>query len=82
VRHRLLRPTPNGAWEGRATPPSHLLSVACNWRLRVKVFRARRRFSGRWPRSPTVWNSANWFEREAFDLFGIIFPGHPTCAAS
>jgi NADH-quinone oxidoreductase subunit C len=29
-----------------------------------------------------LWNSANWFEREAFDLFGIVFEGHPTCAAS
>jgi NADH-quinone oxidoreductase subunit C len=30
-----------------------------------------------------IWNSANWFEREAFDLFGIVFEGHATtCAAS
>ncbi len=54
---------------------SHLLSVTQNWRLRLKVFAAD-------DDVPTVdsltevWSSANWFEREAFDLFGIIFEGH------
>ena len=54
---------------------SHLLSVTQNWRLRLKVFAAD-------DDVPTVasltevWSSANWFEREAFDLFGIIFDGH------
>jgi len=54
---------------------SHLLSVAKNWRLRVKVV---------CPDDDVpvvaslteVWSSANWFEREAFDLYGIIFEGH------
>lgn len=54
---------------------SHLLSVSLNWRVRLKVF---------CPDDdvPTiaslneVWSSANWFEREAFDLYGIIFEGH------
>lgn len=54
---------------------SHLLSVSLNWRLRVKVFAP----DDDLPLVPSVtavWNSANWFEREAFDLFGIIFEGH------
>jgi NADH-quinone oxidoreductase subunit C len=54
---------------------SHLLSVAKNWRLRLKVV---------CPDDDVplvaslteVWSSANWFEREAFDLYGIIFEGH------
>ena len=45
---------------------SHLLSVSLNQRLRLKVFAP----------DVNVWNSANWFEREAFDLFGIVFDGH------
>ncbi|MGD8843683.1 MAG: NADH-quinone oxidoreductase subunit C [Gammaproteobacteria bacterium] len=54
----------------------HLLSVKRNQRLRVKVFAP----DGQLPLVPSVidiWNSANWFEREAFDLFGIMFEGHP-----
>ncbi|HJV63387.1 MAG TPA: NADH-quinone oxidoreductase subunit C [Albitalea sp.] len=63
-------------WEGpRYCVVSHLLSVEHNWRLRLKVFAAD-------DDVPTVasvtdlWTAANWFEREAFDLFGIIFDGH------
>ncbi len=54
---------------------SHLLSVSHNWRLRVRVFAV----SEDVPVVASVndlWNSANWFEREAFDLFGIVFEGH------
>ncbi len=54
---------------------SHLLSISLNHRLRVKVFCADDDF----PLVPSVtgvWNSANWYEREAFDLFGIVFDGH------
>ncbi len=54
---------------------SHLLSVSLNQRLRVKVFCADDDF----PVVASVadlWNSANWYEREAFDLFGIVFDGH------
>jgi NADH-quinone oxidoreductase subunit C len=54
---------------------SHLLSVTHNWRLRVRVFAV----SEDMPVVASVndlWNSANWFEREAFDLFGIVFEGH------
>jgi NADH-quinone oxidoreductase subunit C len=53
----------------------HLLSLAHNWRLRVKVFAP----DDDLPMVASVtevWNSANWFEREAFDLYGIIFDGH------
>ena len=54
----------------------HLLSLANNCRLRVRCFAADDEF----PVVPTaveVWPAANWFEREAFDLYGIMFPGHP-----
>ena len=54
---------------------SHLLSVSRNWRLRVRVFAV----SDDMPLVASVndlWNSANWFEREAFDLYGIVFEGH------
>ena len=54
---------------------SHLLSISHNWRLRVRVFAV----SDDMPLVASVndvWNSANWFEREAFDLYGIVFEGH------
>ncbi|HEX5357194.1 MAG TPA: NADH-quinone oxidoreductase subunit C [Aquabacterium sp.] len=54
---------------------SHLLSITKNWRLRLKVFAPDDDF----PIVASVngiWNSANWFEREAFDLYGIVFDGH------
>ena len=53
----------------------HLLSISNNWRLRVRAFAADDDF----PVVDSViniWPSANWFEREAFDLYGIIFEGH------
>ncbi len=66
----------NMAWDGlRYGVVSHLLSLSHNWRLRVKVFVP----DDEMPVVSSVtdiWNSANWFEREAFDLFGIIFEGH------
>jgi NADH-quinone oxidoreductase subunit C len=55
---------------------THLLSVANNVRLRVRVFADDEEF----PLVESVndiWSSANWFEREAFDLYGIVFDGHP-----
>ena len=55
---------------------SHLLSVRNNWRLRVRVFAANDDF----PVLESVidiWNGVNWYEREAFDLYGIHFEGHP-----
>ncbi len=67
----------DGAWNGpRFAAVAHLLSITNNWRVRVRVF------------APdddlpvvssvtTIWNSADWFEREAFDLYGLVFEGHP-----
>ena len=54
---------------------SHLLSLTHNWRLRLRVFAT----DDDMPILPSVtelWNCANWYEREAFDLFGILFEGH------
>ncbi|QHE92031.1 NADH-quinone oxidoreductase subunit C [Pandoraea fibrosis] len=67
----------DGLYDGpRYAAVSHLLSLTHNWRLRVRVFA---------PEDDLpvvaslieVWSSANWFEREAFDLVGIVFEGHP-----
>ena len=67
----------SGTWDGpRFAVVYHLLSISRNWRVRLRAFCADDDF-------PTVdsvvdvWPSANWFEREAFDFFGIVFPGHP-----
>ena len=66
----------DGAYEGpRYAAVSHLLSVSKNWRLRLKVFATDDDFPVVASVTP-VWNSANWFEREAFDMYGIIFEGH------
>ena len=54
---------------------SHLLSVSLNQRVRLKVFCDDDDFPVLASLND-VWNSANWFEREAFDLFGILFEGH------
>ena len=66
----------DGAWQGqRFASVYHLLSLKHNHRLRLKVM-----LDGDPPVIPSlvnVWASANWFEREAFDLFGIVYEGHP-----
>jgi NADH-quinone oxidoreductase subunit C len=66
----------DGVWEGpRFAAVSHLLSVTRNWRLRVRVFAP----DDELPVVSSVtdiWPSANWYEREAFDFFGILFEGH------
>ena len=66
----------NQPWDGpRYAVVAHLLSITHNWRVRVRVFAP----DDDLPALPSVnevWSSANWFEREAFDLFGIIFEGH------
>jgi NADH-quinone oxidoreductase subunit C len=66
----------DGAWNGaRFAVVVHLLSVKHNWRLRVRTFATEDDL----PVIPSVcpiWSSANWYEREAFDLFGILFEGH------
>jgi len=62
--------------QGRFAAVYHLLSIAHNSRLRVRAFAPDDEF----PVVPTVtniWPSAGWYEREAFDLFGIVFAGHP-----
>ncbi|MGQ3050578.1 MAG: NADH-quinone oxidoreductase subunit C [Roseateles sp.] len=66
----------DGAYEGpRYAIVTHLLSVTKNWRLRLKVFATDDDFPC--VASVTgVWSAANWFEREAFDMFGVIFDGH------
>lgn len=65
-----------GQYEGaRYAVVSHLLSVSLNQRVRLKVFCPDDDFPVL-PSVSEVWSSANWFEREAFDLFGIIFEGH------
>jgi NADH-quinone oxidoreductase subunit C len=65
-----------GEWEGRRyCAVSHLLSVSLNQRVRLKVFAP----DDDLPVVDSVtglWTSANWFEREAFDLYGIVFEGH------
>ncbi|WP_395824659.1 NADH-quinone oxidoreductase subunit C [Collimonas sp.] len=66
----------DGSWQGaRFAVVSHLLSIEHNWRLRVRVFAA----DDEQPILASVtdiWASANWYEREAFDFFGILFEGH------
>ncbi|MGE4112449.1 MAG: NADH-quinone oxidoreductase subunit C [Burkholderiales bacterium] len=66
-----------GTWKGgRFAVVYHLLSIRHNWRLRLRVFAPDDGF----PVVPSVnglWSSANWYEREAFDLYGIMFTGHP-----
>ncbi len=66
----------NQPWDGaRFCVVSHLLSVSLNWRVRLKVFCP----DDELPAIASLtdlWSSANWFEREAFDLYGILFEGH------
>ncbi len=67
----------DGVYDGmRYCVVAHLLSVSLNQRVRLKVFVP----DDGMPVVDSVieiWNSANWYEREAFDLFGIVFEGHP-----
>jgi NADH-quinone oxidoreductase subunit C len=65
-----------GSWDGlRFAAVSHLLSIEHNWRVRVRVFAP----DDEMPIVASVtgiWRAANWYEREAFDLYGILFEGH------
>ena len=67
----------DGTWEGlRFATVYHLLSVTLNHRIRLKVFSTEDDF----PVLPTLvelYPAANWFERESFDLYGIMYEGHP-----
>ncbi|TWI66512.1 NADH-quinone oxidoreductase subunit C [Pseudoduganella lurida] len=65
-----------GTWEGpRFAAVTHLLSVKHNWRVRVRTFCP----DDEMPLVQTItdiWRAANWYEREAFDMYGILFEGH------
>ncbi|MDR2689973.1 MAG: NADH-quinone oxidoreductase subunit C [Azoarcus sp.] len=67
----------NGGWTGRRfASVAHLTSIRHNWRLRLRVFAENDGF----PVLDSLcelWPSANWFEREVFDLYGIMYTGHP-----
>jgi NADH-quinone oxidoreductase subunit C len=66
-----------GAYEGpRYAVVLHLLSLAHNWRLRVRAFCPDEELP-LMASVTDVWNCADWYEREAFDLYGIVFEGHP-----
>ena len=66
----------DGQWDGRRfAVVYHLLSVSLNQRVRVRVFAS----DDEYPVVDSVmnlWSAANWYEREAFDLYGIVFNGH------
>jgi NADH-quinone oxidoreductase subunit C len=66
----------DGAYKGRRyCVVLHLLSISLNHRVRLKVFASDDDFPVL-SSVTEVWNAANWFEREAYDLFGIVFEGH------
>jgi NADH-quinone oxidoreductase subunit C len=66
-----------GGWDGpRYAVVYNMLSIEHNWRVRVRVFCPDDDFPALESAIP-VWPSANWYEREAFDLYGIVFRGHP-----
>ncbi len=66
----------DGRYDGRRfCVATHLLSISLNQRVRLKVFCDDDDFPVV-DSLNSIWNAANWFEREAFDLFGIIFEGH------
>ncbi|MCB5183649.1 NADH-quinone oxidoreductase subunit C [Methylobacillus gramineus] len=66
-----------GTWSGlRFATVYHFLSISLNHRVRLRVFASEDDF----PVLPTLvdlWSVANWFERESFDLYGIMYEGHP-----
>jgi NADH-quinone oxidoreductase subunit C len=66
-----------GAWDGpRFAAVYHLLSTQLNQRLRLRAFTPDDDLPVL-PSATAVWPCANWYEREAFDLFGIVFTEHP-----
>lgn len=67
----------DGTWDGpRFAVVSHLMSISHNWRVRVRVFAPDDDLPIVASVDP-IWNSAGWYEREAFDFYGILFDGHP-----
>lgn len=76
IRETIVPPAAESFEPRRFAVVYHLLSVSSNYRLRLRVFTG----EGNPPVVPSVmsvWHSADWYEREAFDLFGILFEGHP-----
>lgn len=76
ARYSFEAPHPPVGREGRFAAAYQLLSLSRNRRLRVVA----RCAGGAWPTLPSaraLWSCADWYEREAFDLFGIVFEGHP-----
>ncbi|MGC2047917.1 MAG: NADH-quinone oxidoreductase subunit C [Gallionella sp.] len=69
-------PDSKGAHPSRFAVVYHLLSVTHNRRLRVRIYASDDDFP-LLPSAIDIWPSANWYEREAFDLYGIVFTGHP-----
>lgn len=68
--------TPSANWQKpRFAVVYHLLSITLNQRIRMRVFAGEEDMMI--PSVVDIWNGVNWFEREAFDLFGILFEGHP-----
>lgn len=67
----------NDVWEGpRFAVVCHLLSIKNNWRVRLRTFAPQDDF----PVVDSVidvWNGVSWYEREAFDMYGVLFSGHP-----
>ena len=64
-----------GGWPNRFAVVLHLLSVTQNQRLRLRVFAPNDDFPVV-PSAMGIWSAADWFEREAFDMYGIVFEGH------
>lgn len=76
ARYSFADPHPPVRQDGRFAAAYQLLSLSQNRRIRVVA----RCASGAWPTLPSaraLWQCADWYEREAFDLFGIVFEGHP-----
>ena len=76
ARYSFADPHPPAEQDGRFAVAYQLLSLSHNRRIRIVA----RCASGNWPTLPSVrelWRCADWYEREAFDLFGIVFEGHP-----
>ena len=71
-----MAPRVRNSWQGRRfAVVMHLLSVTHNWRLRVRTFCPDDELPIVASVTP-IWSAAGWFEREAFDLYGIVFEGH------
>ena len=73
-KNKILSKSPNSS-ESRFAVVYHLLSLSCNSRLRIKFYLGESDLTV--PTITDVWSSANWYEREVFDMFGILFIGHP-----